>query len=69
MSPALRAGSAAAPSRLACYAANARAFAQLPTPTGSNPSSCFCTGGDNKKAPIAGSPKFKLAEEEGFEPS
>ncbi len=44
MSPALRAGSTAAPSRLACYAANARAFAQLRTPTGSNPSSCFCTG-------------------------
>ena len=44
MSPALRAGSTAAPSRLACYAANAHAFAQLRTPTGSNPSSCFCTG-------------------------
>lgn len=26
-------------------------------------------GPDNKKAPIAGSSKFKLAEEEGFEPS
>ena len=70
MSPALRAGSAAALSHLACYGANARAFAQLRTLTGSNPSSCFCTGGpNNKKAPIAGSPKFKLAEEEGFEPS
>lgn len=44
MSLVLRAGSAAAPSRLACCAANARAFAQLRTPTGSNPSSCFCTG-------------------------
>ena len=43
MSPALRAGSAAAPSRLACHAANARAFAQLRTSTGSNPSFCFCT--------------------------
>ena len=69
MSPALRAGSAAAPSHLACHAANVRAFAQLRTPTGSNTSSCFRTGGDNKKAPIAGSSKFKLAEEEGFEPS
>ena len=26
-------------------------------------------GPDNKKAPIVGSSKFKLAEEEGFEPS
>ena len=26
-------------------------------------------GPDNKKAPITGSSKFKLAEEEGFEPS
>ena len=26
-------------------------------------------GRNNKKAPIAGSSKFKLAEEEGFEPS
>ena len=26
-------------------------------------------GRTNKKAPIAGSSKFKLAEEEGFEPS
>ena len=56
--------------RLACCAANAHAFAQLHTPTGSSPSSCFCRGGpDNKKASIAGSSKFKLAEEEGFEPS
>ena len=44
MSPALRAGDTAALSRLACCAANAHAFAQLRTPTGSNPSSCFCTG-------------------------
>ena len=44
MSLVLRAGSAAALPRLACCAANSRAFAQLRTPTGSNPSSCFCTG-------------------------
>ena len=30
--------------RLACCAANTHAFAQLHTSTGSNPSSCFCTG-------------------------
>ena len=41
MSPALRAGSAAAPSRLACCAANSRAFAQLRTPTSSNPPPAF----------------------------
>ena len=44
MSLVLRAGSAAAPSRHACCAANAHAFAQLRTPTGSNTSSCFRTG-------------------------
>lgn len=43
MSLGLRAGSAAALSYLACYAANASAFAQLRTPMSSNPSSCFCT--------------------------
>ena len=70
MSPALRAGSAAEASRLASYAANAHAFFQLRTPTGSNPSPASARGAlDNKKAPIAGSSKFKLAEEEGFEPS
>ena len=41
MSPALRAGSAAALPRLACCVANTHAFAQLRTSTGSNPSSCF----------------------------
>ena len=44
MSLVLRAGSAMAPSRLACRTANTHAFAQLRTPTGSNTSSCFCTG-------------------------
>ena len=34
------------------------------------PPPAFARGGpDNKKASIAGSSKFKLAEEEGFEPS
>ena len=70
MSPALRAGSAAAPSRLACCTANARVFAQLRTSTGSgSPPASARREPDNKKAPIAGSLKFKLAEEEGFEPS
>ena len=41
MSLAPRARSAAALARLACCAANAHAFAQLRTPPGSNPSSCF----------------------------
>ena len=44
MSLVLRAGSAMVLPRLVRCAANARAFAQLRTPTGSIPSSCFCTG-------------------------
>ena len=70
MSPALRAGSAAAPSRLACYAANAaRLPSSAPLRVRTSPPAFARGGPDNKKASIAGSSKFKLAEEEGFEPS
>ena len=70
MSPALRAGSAAAPSRLACCTANARAFA-VQHLYGFEPLLLLLHGAGpiTKKASIAGSSKFKLAEEEGFEPS
>ena len=62
MSLAPRARSAAALARLACYAANAHAFAQLRTPPGSNPSSCFCKSGpDNKKS----SHRWKLTNQTG----
>ena len=56
MSPALRAGSAAEASRLASYAANAHAFFQLRTPTGSNPSPLLLHGERSitKKLPSLG---------------
>ena len=62
MSPALRAGSAAAQT-LTRLPSSAPLRVRTPPPA-------FARGGpDNKKASIAGSSKFKLAEEEGFEPS